>query len=155
MSYRVKPPTPDFTLKENRYDHKYIPPGGVNIISPMLSMKYNLSKEKIKKQYKFTSQLNQELLDNQEMEKNLQFKHFYCKGCNGLLFVERDLVYHVPANMEHLHPRKLQFMAADTSIQALHTEAAPSRQELISKIANARDLQNESINNREDTGSNA
>ena len=48
LMYRVEPEYKDPTLKDNRYDSKYIPEGGVNIVSPMLSMKYNLSKDNIK-----------------------------------------------------------------------------------------------------------
>ena len=48
MSYRIKPIENDVSLQEFRYDSHYIPGGNINIVSPLLSMKYNLSKDKIK-----------------------------------------------------------------------------------------------------------
>ena len=43
-----RPPSPDANLQEFRYDSVYIPGQDKNVVSPMLSMKYNLSKENIK-----------------------------------------------------------------------------------------------------------
>ena len=40
--HKEKPP--DIENPKERYKAKYIPPGGVNVISPITSMKYNLSK---------------------------------------------------------------------------------------------------------------
>jgi len=50
LIYRVEPEEIDYTDKKNRWDFHYVPEGGVNVVSPMLSMKYNLSKNKIKLQ---------------------------------------------------------------------------------------------------------
>ena len=120
LEYRVKPPTPDHTLQENRYDYKYVPPGGVNVVSPMLSMKYNLSKEKIKYQVMFTNRLKQALIEEDAERKHLAFSHFYCNGCNGLLFLEKDIVYHAPVYHSSQVPRKLKIMEGDTSNVALN-----------------------------------
>ena len=43
-----RPPSPDANLQKFRYDSVYIPGSDKNVVSPMLSMKYNLSKENIK-----------------------------------------------------------------------------------------------------------
>lgn len=46
--HTFRPPTPDANLQKFRYDSTYIPGSDKNVVSPMLSMKYNLSKENIK-----------------------------------------------------------------------------------------------------------
>ena len=45
---KVEVKQPDIENPKQRYDAKYIPPGGVNVISPIMSMKFNLSKEQLK-----------------------------------------------------------------------------------------------------------
>jgi len=63
MSHRIPPIEPDVKLQKFRYDSLYIPGNDKNIVSPMLSMKYNLSKEKVKLQNKFTIRLQEALLE--------------------------------------------------------------------------------------------
>ena len=115
----MKPPTPDPNLKDNRWDHVYIPEGGVNVVSPMLSMKYNLSKDKMKMQHAFTSRLQRALLEEKKDEKPPVFEQFYCRGCNGLLFSEKDIVFHAPVFVSSYVPSKLKIMEGDTSNVAL------------------------------------
>ena len=43
LEYRVAPEEIDYTDKANRYNFKYIPDGGVNVVSEMLKRKYDLS----------------------------------------------------------------------------------------------------------------
>ena len=57
ISHRVPPVEPDTKLQKFRYDSIYIPGNDKNIVSPMLSMKYNLSKEYVKLQNTFTTRL--------------------------------------------------------------------------------------------------
>ena len=121
LEYRIAPEIPDPTLQKFRYDSHYIPKGGVNIVSPFLEMKYNLSKENIKLQNQFTMRLERELLQEKREERAPIFQHYYCSGCNGLLFMEFDIVYHAPVYVSSIlpNPSKLRIMEGDTSNVAL------------------------------------
>ena len=84
-------------------------------------MKYNISKENIKKEQMFTAKLTKELLEETVQERQATFEHFYCNGCNGLLFMEKDVVYHAPvyASSFMVPGNKLKIMEGDTSNVAL------------------------------------
>ena len=124
LEYRQPPEEVDYTLKENRYDFKYVPPGGVNVVSALASMKYNLSKEKLKLQGMFTRRLQDALLEPNAHERALKGTRYHCKGCSGLLFTEKDRVFHAPVYMSAYDPlggdvRNIRIMQGDTSNVAL------------------------------------
>ena len=53
--------------------------------------------------------------------KPIHFQYFYCNSCNGLLFTEKDLVFHAPVFASSFMPEgnKLRIMEGDTSNVAL------------------------------------
>ena len=55
-------------------------------------------------------------------QKPIVFQYFYCHCCNGLLFTEKDLVFHAPVFVSSFLPAgdKLRFMEGDTSNVALN-----------------------------------
>ena len=61
---RVKDKELDIKNPKERYNVKYVPPGGVTFISPITSMKYNLSKQQLKLQGQFTQRLKEAILEN-------------------------------------------------------------------------------------------
>ena len=124
LEHRKPPEEVDYTLKENRYDFKYIPRGGVDVVSALATMKYNLSKEKLKLQDMFTQRLQDALLEPNEHEKARTGTRYYCKGCSGLLFTEKDRVFHAPVYMSAFDQlagdvRNIRIMQGDTSNVAL------------------------------------
>ena len=61
---RVKEKELDINNPKERYSVKYVPPGGVNFISQITHMKYNLSKQQLKLQGEFTKRLKEAILEN-------------------------------------------------------------------------------------------
>ena len=68
-----RPPSPDANLQKFRYDSVYIPGSDKNVVSPMLSMKYNLSKENIKLQNQFEQRLVTALMEETAERKPIHF----------------------------------------------------------------------------------
>lgn len=106
---RTKEKELDIKNPKERYQVKYVPPGGPTFISPITSMKYNLSKQQLKLQGQFTQRLKEAILENQEQSNSpIKVTKYYCSGCDGLLFSENEILNHVPVyNSQHMANRQL------------------------------------------------
>ena len=93
---RHKERPPDIENPKERYNATYVPPGGVNLVQPLTSMKYNLATQQLKLQGEFRKRLKDAILENSEASKALHITKYYCSGCDGFLFSENDILNHVP-----------------------------------------------------------
>ena len=64
LSQRKEPPPPDLKKQDERYKFKYIPTGGMNVVSPLLAMKYCISKNHVRLQDHFERRLTDAILEN-------------------------------------------------------------------------------------------
>ena len=60
-------------------------------------------------------------MEEAKKERELKFEHFYCSGCNGLLFTDKELVFHAPVFMSSFMPKDIMIMEGNTSDVAINS----------------------------------
>lgn len=89
------PPEVDVSDPAFRYDSKYVPVNSEQI-TPLQSMKYNLSKQQLKLNERFKTKLTDAILSGRDYTLPKMQLLFLCSGCEFLLFRDQDILPHVP-----------------------------------------------------------